>query len=54
VDIVNSFVANTIAVLTEFAPPDRLGAALDKLYALQEAAVPGTREAQGRASHRYG
>ena len=54
VDIVNSFVANTIAVLTEFAAPDRLSAALDKLNALQEVAVPGTREALGRESPRYG
>ena len=41
-------------VLTEFARPDRLGAALDKFQAFREAVLPGTREARGRESRRYG
>ena len=40
VSLVNALVTNTIAVMTEFVPPERLSAALDKLRALQAAAVP--------------
>jgi hypothetical protein len=54
VSIVDAFVVSTINVLTEFAPPDRLGAALDKFQAFREAVLPGTREARGRESRRYG
>jgi hypothetical protein len=54
VSIVDAFVVSTINVLTEFAPPDRLGAALDKFQAFREAVLPGTREARGRESRPYG
>jgi hypothetical protein len=50
VSIVDAFIANTVNVLTEFAPPDRLGAALDKFRASQEAVLRGTPGACGRAS----
>jgi hypothetical protein len=43
-----------VAVLTEFVAPERLPAALDKLQALQEAAVPGTSEALRGEGPRYG
>jgi hypothetical protein len=52
VSLVNALVTNAISVATEFVPPDRLPAALDKLRALQAAAVPGTREALGREGQR--
>jgi hypothetical protein len=42
VSLVNALVTNTVAVMTEFVPPERLAAALDRLRALQAAAVPGT------------
>jgi hypothetical protein len=42
VSLVNSLVTNCVATLTEFVPPERLAAALDRLRALQAAAVPGT------------
>jgi hypothetical protein len=54
VSIVDAFVVSTINVLTEFALPDRLGAALDKFQAFKEAVLRGTREARGRESRRYG
>jgi hypothetical protein len=54
VSILDAFVVSTINVLTEFAPPDRLGAALDKFQAFREAVLPGTREARGRESRPYG
>jgi hypothetical protein len=42
VSLVNTFARNVVSVLTEFCPPERLAAALDRVRALQAAAVPGT------------
>src|SRR5262249_37031932 len=40
VSLANTFVVNTVSMMTEFVAPERLPAALDKLYALQAQAVP--------------
>jgi hypothetical protein len=42
VSLVNTFTRNVVSVLTEFCPPERLATALDRVRALQAAAVPGT------------
>jgi hypothetical protein len=44
VGLVNAFVRNTVATMAEFIAPERLAEALEKLKALQAAAVPGTTE----------
>jgi hypothetical protein len=49
--LVNAFVRNTVAVMEQYIVPERLSEALDKLRALQAAAVPGTVE---RPSQPYG
>jgi hypothetical protein len=49
--LVNVFTRNAVAVLEQYIVPGRLSEALDKLRALQAAAVPGTVE---RPSQRYG
>jgi hypothetical protein len=53
VDLVDALIGNMVAVLTEFVPPERVPAALDKLYALQAAAVP-RRGANEQSTRRYG
>src|SRR5262249_18609728 len=44
VPLVTAFVRNTVAVMEQYIVPERLPEALDKLRALQAAAVPGTVE----------
>jgi hypothetical protein len=44
VALVNAFVRNTVGILQEYVVPERLEEALDKLRALQAAAVPETIE----------
>jgi hypothetical protein len=53
VALVNAFARNTVAVLEQYVMPEHLGEALDKLHALQAAAVPGTvgRRAQPGMRH---
>ena len=50
VSLVNALVTNTVQVMSEFVPPERLAAALDKLRALQAAAVPPTGGLDGTAT----
>ena len=47
VSILNGFILNAINVLTEFVPPERVGAALDKLRALLAHALPAHAAAMG-------
>jgi hypothetical protein len=53
VSLVDALLGNMMAVLTEFVPPERLEAAIDKLHTLQAAAVP-RRGANGRSTSGYG
>jgi len=54
VSLVNALVTNTVQVMSEFVPPERLAAALDKLRALQAAAVPPAGGMDGEATRAAG
>jgi hypothetical protein len=53
VSILNSLIVSAINVLTEFVAPERLGAALDKLRAMLQHAVPGSTAADSETTRAH-